>query len=279
MKGRITILCENSVSMKGGVGEHGFSAYVETERGNYLFDTGSGLGLIPNLIKFQKDPLAIQKIILSHGHQDHTGGLASILEIVGNVDVLAHPEVFAPRYNISRKDGKETRRYAGLKFTRAYLEALGARFDLDANFREVAQEMFLTGEVPRKNAFEKGDANLFADSGGELVADPLRDDQSLVIETEKGLVLLLGCAHAGLINILEHVVERTGKDRFSAVLGGTHLVRCSPSQEEETVAALKKFRIDRMGVCHCTGFAAASRLLLEYREKFFFGQVGETLEF
>ena len=106
MKGRITIICENTVTVKGGIGEHGFSAYVETERGNFLFDTGRGDALIHNLLAFDKDPLAIQKIFLSHGHQDHTGGLPAILGVLGGVDILAHPDIFSVRYNISKKDGK-----------------------------------------------------------------------------------------------------------------------------------------------------------------------------
>lgn len=279
MKGRITIICENSVSIKGGLGEHGFSAYLETERGNFLFDTGRGNALIPNLLAFDKDPLAIQKIFLSHGHHDHTGGLAAILELLGEVDILAHPEIFSVRYNVSQQEGKERRRYAGLKFTRAYLESLGGRFILEKDFREVTREMFLTGEVPRKTSFEKGDPRLFAEIGGKMIPDPLLDDQSLVVESPQGLVLLLGCAHAGLINILDHVVARAGKEKVYAVMGGTHLDFASPSQVEETIRALKRYRVERIGVSHCTGLKAASRLATEFGEKFFFGQVGETLEF
>jgi len=278
MKARITIICENTVSMKGGVGEHGFAAYLETERGNYLFDTGRGEGLIPNLLKFDKDPLSIQKIILSHGHQDHTGGLPSILEILEGVEVLAHPDLFSIRYRISQKEGKEIRRFVGLKFHRTYLESLGGRFVLEKDFRQVTREMFLTGEVPRKNSFEKGDPKLFAEKEGRLIPDPLLDDQSLVIESSKGLVLLLGCAHAGVINTLEHVIEKTGKDEVYAIIGGTHLDFASPSQVEETIATLKRFKVGYIGVSHCTGLKAASRLCSEFGDRFFFGQVGEALE-
>ena len=278
MKARITIICENTVSIKGGLGEHGFAAYVETERGNYLFDTGRGEALIPNLWKFDKDPLSIQKIILSHGHYDHTGGLPSILELLDGVDILAHPDVFSTRYHISQKDGKEVRRFVGLKFQRAYLESLGGRFILEKNFRQVTREMFLTGEVPRRTSFEKGDLKLFAEIQGKLISDPFGDDQSLAIESEKGLVLLLGCAHSGMINTLEHVVEKTGQDKVHAIIGGTHLDFAAPLQVEETISALKKFKVERIGVSHCTGLKAASRLYAEFGERFFFGQVGEALE-
>ncbi len=278
MRVRITIICENTVSIKGGIGEHGFAAYLETERGNYLFDTGRGEGLISNLIRFDKDPLSIQKIILSHGHHDHTGGLASILEITGRMEVLAHPDLFSVRYNISKKGQEEVKRFAGVKFNRPYLESLGAQFNLQRDFREVTREMHLTGEVPRRTSFEKGDSRLFAEVDGKLVPDPFLDDQSLVIESGKGLILLLGCAHAGMINILNHVLEKTGKDRVYAVLGGTHLDFASPLQVDETIGALRRYKVERVGVSHCTGLKASSRLYAEFGERFFFGQVGESLE-
>lgn len=278
MKARITIICENSVSTKGGIGEHGFAAFLETERGNYLFDTGRGEGLIPNLLQFDKDPLSIQKIFLSHGHQDHTGGLASILELLGETEILAHPDLFTIRYRIAQKEGKEIKRFVGLKFQKPYLESLGGKFILEKNFREVTREMYLTGEVPRTTPFEKGDPHLFSENQGQLMPDPFLDDQSLVIEGSQGLVLVLGCAHAGMINILGHAMEKTGKDRVSAVIGGTHLDFASALQVEETIAALKKYRVKKVGVSHCTGLKAAARLSVEFGENFFFGRVGEVLE-
>ena len=146
-------------------------------------------------------------------------------------------------------------------------------------FREVTREMFLTGEVPRRTPFEKGDPRLFAEKEGELIPDPFGDDQSLVIDTPQGLVVLLGCAHSGLINILSHVTGKLGRDGIYAILGGTHLDFASASQVEDTLSVLKNFQVERIGVSHCTGLKASSRLLAEFGEKFFFGMVGESLEF
>jgi 7,8-dihydropterin-6-yl-methyl-4-(beta-D-ribofuranosyl)aminobenzene 5'-phosphate synthase len=278
MKVRITIICENSVSIKGGIGEHGFAVYLETERGNFLFDTGRGEALIPNLLRFDKDPLSIQKIILSHGHFDHTGGLPAILEILGKTEVYAHPDIFSVRYNISKKEGQENKRFVGLKFQQAYLQSLGAQFLFSGDFREISREMFVTGEVPRRTSFEKAHPNLFAEKGGQFIPDPFLDDQSVVVDTAKGLIIVLGCAHAGIINTVDYVIQKTGKDRIYAILGGTHLDFAPPLQLEETIAALKKYKVEQIGVSHCTGLKAAARLYTEFGERFFFGQVGEVLE-
>ena len=155
MRGRITVICENSVAPgRPGIGEHGFAALLETERGNYLFDTGKGEGLIGNLLAFDKDPLSIQKILLSHGHPDHTGGLAGILDLLGEVEVWAHPGIFLNRFLVKKSEGREEKRFAGMKFQRAYLESLGARFILDRGFKELTKEIYLSGEIPRRNTFE-----------------------------------------------------------------------------------------------------------------------------
>lgn len=278
MKAKVTIICENTASFRGGLGEHGFAVLIETEKGNFLFDTGRGTALIPNLLAFHKDPFSIRKILLSHGHHDHTGGLASILEILGETEVWAHPDIFISRYHISHPSGKEVRRFAGLQFQRPYLESLGARFNMAKDFREITRELFMTGEIPRQTSFETGDPNLFADLNGKLIPDPFTDDQSLVLVSPKGLVVVLGCAHAGMVNILNHVIAQTGHERIFAIIGGTHLDFASPQQIEETIRTLKHYKIERLGVSHCTGLKAAARLSAELGEKFFFGLVGESLE-
>ncbi|OGP95665.1 MAG: MBL fold metallo-hydrolase [Deltaproteobacteria bacterium RBG_16_47_11] len=274
---KVTIICENTVGRRVGLGEHGFSALIETDHGNYLFDTGRGDSVIKNSLELNKDLRTVKKIFLSHGHYDHTGGLPEVLKLRGKVDVHAHPYVFLDRVHVVEENGKETKRFVGIPFKRSYLESLGANFILNKDFFEVEEGIFLTGEVPRKTSFEKLDPKLFTETDGKTNPDVFSDDQSLILNTERGLLVILGCAHSGLINILNHVISKTGKDKFYAIVGGTHLDFLAPEQLEESIKALRKIQIERIGASHCTGMSGAFRLRQEFGDRFFYGHVGSIL--
>jgi 7,8-dihydropterin-6-yl-methyl-4-(beta-D-ribofuranosyl)aminobenzene 5'-phosphate synthase len=277
MTTRLTILCENSTGVPFGViGEHGFACYVETAAGNYLFDTGQGFGIVQNALALNKDLRNIAAVMLSHGHYDHTGGLPAVLNLTGEIDVYGHPEIFTERLWSS---GGRTR-FVGIPFRRKYLESLGAQFKLSSEFTEIGPGVFLTGEIPRHNAFETGDPNMTAilPDGTRDHPDPLRDDLSLIVDTSKGLILVLGCAHAGMINIIEHTLKKTGRDRIHALIGGTHLGFSSDEQFQETLQVIDRYQIEHIGVSHCTGLPRASMLHAKLGSRFFFGNVGATLE-
>jgi 7,8-dihydropterin-6-yl-methyl-4-(beta-D-ribofuranosyl)aminobenzene 5'-phosphate synthase len=278
MKTRITILCENLVGKRVGSGEHGFSAFIEMSQGNYLFDTGGGHSIVANSLDLDKDVRTVRKIFLSHGHYDHTGGLPEILRLKGKVDVHAHPHVFLDRIAILKENGNETKRFVGIPYKKGYLESLGANFVFNNAFAEVEKGMYLTGEVPRKTPFEKHDPKLFSEIDGKTTQDIFLDDQSLILDTNKGIVLILGCAHSGMINIIHHVIGKMGKDKFYAILGGTHLDFLTSKQLEESIKSLKKMEIEKIGVSHCTGMRAAFRFHQEFGDRFFYGCVGSVLE-
>jgi 7,8-dihydropterin-6-yl-methyl-4-(beta-D-ribofuranosyl)aminobenzene 5'-phosphate synthase len=278
MKTKITVLCENLVGRLVGTGEHGFSAFVETDRGDYLFDTGSGHSVVANSLVLKKDLRTIRRIFLSHGHYDHTGGLPEVLKLRGNVEVHGHPHLFLDRIAVLKEDDKEIKRFVGIPYKKAYLEFLGANFVLSKDFFEVEKGIFLTGEVPRKTPFERPDPRLFSEMDGKITQDIFLDDQSLILDTKKGLVVILGCAHSGMINILDHVIDKTGKEKFYAIMGGTHLDFLTPEQLEESIKSLKKMEIERIGISHCTGMRAAFRLHQEFGDRFFYGCVGSVLE-
>ncbi|MGZ3568682.1 MAG: MBL fold metallo-hydrolase [Thermodesulfobacteriota bacterium] len=275
---KITIICENTVGRRVGLGEHGFSAFIEMNEEKYLFDTGAGHSVVENSLELNKDLRTIKKIFLSHGHFDHTGGLPEVLKLTEKVDVHAHPSLFIDRIHLIKENEKEIKKFVGLPYKKKYLESLGANFIFNTNFIEVEKGLFLSGEVPRKTPFEKPDPVLFAEIDGKISQDVFSDDQSLILDSERGLILILGCAHSGMINIINYVTERTGKDKFYAILGGTHLDFLTPEQLEESIQTLKKMKIQKIGACHCTGMRAAFRLQQEFGDRFFYGHVGSSLD-
>ena len=244
MKTRLTILCENAVGIPFGVvGEHGFACLVETRSAAYLFDTGQGMGIVPNALALRKDLSEIDAVLISHGHYDHTGGLPAVLKLRGPVDVRAHPGIFARRV---WTNGAE-RRDVGIPYRRSYLESLGARFRLETGWVEAGPGVFLTGEVPRETPFEGGDPHMaLVAPDGSTRPDPLLDDLSMVVAADSGLVLVLGCAHAGMVNILRHVrrllyttddlVRERAAEAIAAV--AAVLERTAPAKLSELVAAL-----------------------------------------
>lgn len=273
---RITILCENSVGpISGTLGEHGFAALIESSGGEtVLFDTGQGATLLHNARRMNRDLSALSKVALSHGHYDHAGGLLPLLHDHGPRKVYGHPAIFRPRHRV--KDTGECLAI-GIPHSRAELEAAGAEFNLSADFREISPGMFLTGEVPRATAFETGDQGLYCDCTGQDL-DGTPDDQSMVLDTDKGLVILMGCCHAGLVNTLEHVAYTMGRRDVYALVGGTHLGFCSQEQLDKTISAMKGWGIQKVAASHCTGFAAAARMSREMPKAFQSAVVGYTLE-
>ena len=219
---RALVLCENTVFGQGALAEHGWAVWLETLSGNFLFDTGQGKSLLHNAFHFGVDFTSLRAILLSHHHYDHTGGLLDALRALSTrsaragVPVFGHLDLFKDSY--SMPTGKRTR-HIGMPFTRAALEGAGANFNLDIAWTTVKDGIHLTGEVPRLTDFELGDLDLkhFVEPGG-LVSDPIVDDQSLVVETSRGLFVVLGCSHAGVINTLNYIVEKTGRSYFQTVM-------------------------------------------------------------
>ncbi|MBZ0300877.1 MAG: MBL fold metallo-hydrolase [Anaerolineae bacterium] len=276
-----TVLCENAVYNRPGVAEHGWSVWIETPSGSYLFDTGQGKGLLSNAETYGIDLRQAQAVMLSHHHYDHTGGLRDALGVIcgpggrEEVNVYAHPDLFKDSFSIH--DGHRPR-HIGVPFARSVLEAAGACFDLSREWRAIGDRVYLSGEVPRHTPYETGDTALYHyDAAGELVLDPIVDDQTVVIDTDQGLFVILGCSHAGLINILDHIMAKTGKRHFHTIIGGTHLGPVREDQVRQTIAALQQYDIDHLGVSHCTGQVVAARLLHVFGERFFFCNVGQQV--
>lgn len=273
---QIDIVCENTVGRPiSACGEHGFACLVKTSTGSWLFDTGSGATLLANLAVLEHDAHQIDGVILSHGHSDHCGGLLPLLKTVGPRPVYAHSQIFSERF----WQGQHEQRDISLPHKRSDLESAGARFNLLDTLTELAPGLHFSGLIPRLFPLETGDPHLVrrsADRSG-WVADEFPDDAALAIETPKGLVILLGCAHAGLVNTVEHFRNELGKPRIHAIIGGTHLGPASDEQFDATLNYLTKLDFDRLGVSHCTGQLRSAQLHASFPSKVFFANVGTTV--
>ena len=275
----ISILCDNNISRSGFIGEHGFSALLERKEGNYLFDTGPGLSLPLNLKALQKDLTGLHKVFLSHGHYDHTGGLKWVVEQGETMEVIAHPAVFSEHMVVDPGKPEAAPRYVGCPFSREALEDLGANLVFLDRTREAAPGLWFLAGFERDPQFLPEDARLVSRQNGKLVRDHLLDDASLLLETESGPVLILGCAHAGILNILDHLKRDLHIDRLRGILGGTHLMFYGEGALAQVIRKIEDFNVDLIAVSHCTGMNAAIRLANHFGDRFRPASAGTVIGF
>jgi len=270
---RITVLVENTAVKAKQRAEHGLSMLIEKDGEVVLFDTGQTDAIVHNAKLLGVDLTKIKKVILSHGHYDHVGGLKYVLDYT-KPKVYAHPEIFRKRYSKLSDDGNL--RYIGIE-DRGFFESKGAGFVLSEEPIEVIKGVFTTGFENMTTDFEEVDKNFVYEKDGKLVKDNVEDDMSVVLDTNDGLFVLFGCAHRGIINIILDVEKKFGK-RVIGFAGGTHLGPASDRQKEETIKALKDMDIKMIGSSHCTGIRMTARLFCEFSERVFFNNVGNVIE-
>ena len=252
--------------------ELGLSIVVETDDVNILFDTGASISASYNADVLGIDLSKIDKVVLSHGHYDHTGGLRQILGKMGKeMEIIAHPDIWAAKY--SRSQGRKDR-YNGIPFQRQELERLGANFNLTTKPVRITDSIMTTGEVPMVTDFEEIEPVFFMKQDSGWQPDKLLDDQALIINAKPGLIVILGCAHRGPINTLYYAQQLTGVKSIHTVLGGSHLIHASEERIWLTIAAFKELGVQRLGLCHCTGLPAIMLIAHEFEDKFFFNNAG-----
>jgi len=266
------------------VGEHGLSLLVTVHEGKekrtVLFDTGhTGIGVLHNATHLEVDLGQIETIVMSHRHMDHTGSLRPILERIGRpIPVVIHPDAFITSRYLLLPDGKKLRFPDTLD--RKDLEQTGVKIIESRKPVAVAKgTILITGEIERTTTFEKGLPNAYMEQGGELVKDAIIDDQSLVMHLRgKGLAVISGCAHSGIINTLLYSKKISRVDRLYAVLGGFHL--SGPQFEpiiEETIESMKRMNPKIFVPMHCTGWKAVHRFEETFAEAFVLNSVGSTV--
>ena len=272
-KATVTILCDNSVAGPGVLAEHGLSLHIDADGRSFVFDTGASGVFVGNAARLGADLSRAATVVLSHGHYDHTGGLASLLSAYGHREVIGHPEVFAAKYSRQRS---RPARAIGCPESRRRLSSLGATFMLSAEPQEIAPGVITTGAIPRTTDFEHIPPHFAVKRGRKLARDSFDDEQAVVVRTRRGLVVIVGCAHRGLTNTIRRAIELTGDGRVCAVIGGTHLAAADPAQVERTIKELRALDVSRLVACHCTGFVPAAEMRSVFGKSFSPGRVGAT---
>ncbi len=298
-------MISNQTISKSPIAEHGFSALLEisyvyenaTKTNKFLFDTGvSKEGIVNNSDVLGINLIDIETIILSHGHFDHISGLISTLgRLKKSVEIIAHPEAFLRRWlvypngNKARMDfldEEEINQAGGIirKVDKISFLPRNVNMQSKKKTNQGNNRVMITGEIPRVTEFEKGFPLQYKEQDNEinLVPDPLvSDDQALIMNVKnKGLIILTGCGHAGIVNTIKFAKKVTGIKKIYCVIGGFHL---SGQDYEDsiplTIAELKRVDPQYIVPCHCTGWKATNKIIDTMPEKFIQSSVGSTFYF
>lgn len=275
---QVTILVENTVGVSVGLlAEWGLSMLLDFGDEQILFDAGEQGNLISNAQILGHDLRHINRVVLSHGHYDHTGGLFKLLQYRGTIPVYAHPDLFAGHFGKGAKG--QAHRYIGVPHCLKQLVSAGAEFHWHSKPLELRPGLWLSGEIPRKTPFEHIEDRLIEITEEDVVHDKIRDDLSLFYATERGLIILLGCAHSGLVNIVEHAKRVTNERKVRAIIGGTHLGRATLDQQLKTIDYLRGLDLECLAPNHCTGLGVLSKLATEFPSAFTWAMAGSRLDF
>ena len=257
---KVTILVDNTALFdRMFVAEHGFSAYIEAGGKKILFDTGYSSAILQNAEKMGIDLLDLDYLVISHGHFDHTGGLWHLLRRFMEAGIekkphrlprlIAHPNSLLPRPKPPLAD------IGSILSADDVQRALP--LDLSTGPVSLTPDLFFLGEIERKTSFETVDSGPRAIilPDGTVQNDRILDDTSLAFRGRDGLVIISGCAHAGICNTVEYARNVCGENRVQDIIGGLHLQKAGP-QLDGTLAYLRDLRPGALHACHCTSLAA-----------------------
>jgi 7,8-dihydropterin-6-yl-methyl-4-(beta-D-ribofuranosyl)aminobenzene 5'-phosphate synthase len=253
----ITVLVDDQAGT-GLRAEHGLALWIVVGEKRILLDTGQGAALVLNARQLGVPLEETDIVVLSHGHYDHTGGLTDVLALAPKARLVLHPDASATRYSVAPS---RTPKGVGMpeKVCTLIDEMDDERVMHSRDAIAAAPFVGVTGPIVRRTSFEHTSGPFFLDEAGQR-PDPIVDDQALWIATPKGLIVCVGCCHAGLVNTLDQVRRLSGTLEIRAVIGGLHLMHADSERLRQTIEALRAVGPDLLVPCHCTGSRAVARL-------------------
>jgi len=280
---KVITLADNLIYYSRLLGQFGFSAFIEVldQKGgihHIVFDTGSNKqGLLYNIKTLKVDLSSLEFVVISHGHYDHTSATVELIKKSRTeVKVLAHPYAFLPKFRIKKK----RREYHGIpkgEHEEDILQA-GGRIIKATKPTEIISGIMTSGEIKRTNPFEKITWKAKTILDGKEVQDKVLEDQALLINIRKhGLLIIVGCAHAGIVNTLDHALAVTGVEKLYGFIGGTHLIRPKEHRLKETIKRLKDYDMKLMAPSHCTGYKSMVALNQAFPDEFVLNYAGRTI--
>ena len=274
---KITTLIENHSRERDDLHtEHGLSLYIETDSKNILFDTGQSGNFIDNAKDLDVDLKGLDYVIISHGHYDHSGGLERLIkEINPNIKLYLGNGFFNRKYRLS---GEDDYRYIGNFFDEEFLKKNNTLIKyVDENITNITESLSIFTNFNRNEEFENTNQDMYLKEDGEYKKDLFLDEIAIGIKTAKGLVVIVGCSHVGIVNILETIIERTGMNIY-ALIGGTHLVQEDDDKINKVIEYLKEKKIKVIGACHCTGKQGETMISQQLEENFINNNTGTIVE-
>jgi 7,8-dihydropterin-6-yl-methyl-4-(beta-D-ribofuranosyl)aminobenzene 5'-phosphate synthase len=276
---KLTILVEDSIGQPNLVAKHGLSILIETwsadSKSRILMDTGpTPDAALHNANLMKLDIRRLNAIVISHGHYDHTGGLIQILRNTGRPTlVVAHPLAFAPKFSY-----KPNLSFIGTEFDPESVRDAGGVLLIARNTVPIATGVVASGEIPRETDFEKVEG-FWTTADGRFLQDMITDDQSVTINVrEKGLVIISGCAHAGIINTVRNAEKIAGTHNICAIVGGFHLANASGKRIDATLDHLLRIQPKQLYPCHCTGSTAMNTFMKSFGERVAPVRTGDIIE-
>lgn len=254
---KITVLVEDSPAADPMLkNEHGISFHIEIDGHSILFDTGQSGAFIDNAELLGVDLLNLDYVVLSHGHYDHSGGFRALCEICSGFEFVTGSGFFTEKY--SSKDSKHT--FKGNNFNKDFLEKNGiTRRVIEDTVTELFPGVFTVTNFNRANADEMPSSVYELYDGFSFSKDLFTDELLLAIATPKGLVVLVGCSHPGIKNMLDTVLSAINRPLY-ALFGGIHLIEADEERIRSTAEYFEKSGISHLGTCHCTGENAQNKL-------------------